>query len=91
MKEEGVPDVVAEREEKEKVVDVPSEKEMSESKVLEEAPKSRVGDEVPEAKEESPKEKEEAPKAKEEAEEEPMVQLEQSLYLKVGVNNCVHV
>ena len=86
-----MPDVVAEREEKEKVVDVPSEKERSEAKVLEETPKSRVGDAVPEAKEEIPKEKEEAPKAKEEAEEEPMVQLEQSLYLKVGVNNCVHV
>lgn len=86
-----MPDVVAEREEKEKVVDVPSEKEMSESKVLEEAPKSRVGDEVPEAKEEIPKEKEDAPKAKEEAEEEPMVQLEQSLYLKVGMNDWVHV
>lgn len=79
-----VSDVVAERDEKEEVVDVSSGKEMSESKMKEEAPKKQ---------EETPKSRveEETPKAKKEAEEEPMVQLEQSLYLKVGMSDCVHV
>ena len=50
-------------------------------------------EEAPKKQEETPKSRveEETPKAKKEAEEEPMVQLEQSLYLKVGMSDCVHV